>query len=32
MTSAPATDNSALTDRRCGERLSDSVATSRVQR
>jgi len=32
MTSAPATDNSALTDRGCGERLSDSVAASRVQR
>jgi len=32
MTSAPATDNSALTDHRCGEMFSDSALTSRVQR
>ena len=31
MTSAPATDNPALVDRRCIERPSDSAVTSRVQ-
>ena len=31
MTSAPATDNPTLADRRCGERLSDFAVTSRAQ-
>jgi hypothetical protein len=31
MTSAPATDNPALADRRCIERLSGSAVTSRIQ-